>query len=478
MGNEKVYFTDEECRLFTERVMDMGQEWYQYMHGEHEEANSPTTILKRHLQLFDGDWIGLIDFDMEMQVWSTKYFYNAKTGSDSKTLIGEAENMEQAARWVNAIQTGTPIIIRDIEEIKDSVPEEYDMYKRLKVKSVLGVPYRNCSSGLMVVRNPKNFGDNYVALNIMSYIATNELIAYRRKQNIERHTVKYQADSAEKVLINLFGNFEIHSKDLYLSADDVTLPMQFMIAYLCCSKQKFLSQEKLYDIYGDENISWKNQVYRFRKLWKDAEGHESNDLQLIVTTDKGYAINSKLDIVVDANYAIEMVKLIEDQSDVKNKIEMLKVFLGYYRGDFLAQHIEAHSFISEKRLKYRAMFNSKMEDLLKYLYGLRKYESLEGYSADFLEICPESTGIYVWRAAALNALNKKESLNDTLDTAKAVLEHNEYKSLCSRLLKITKAEMLPGIVDQGRRDFKSELEQIVPRSWLASSGLSFILPRI
>jgi len=50
------------------------------------------------------------------------------------------------------------------------------MYKRLHVQSVLGVPYRNCGSGLMVVRNPKRFKNCYTGLNIIAYIVTNEIM--------------------------------------------------------------------------------------------------------------------------------------------------------------------------------------------------------------------------------------------------------------------------------------------------------------
>ena len=49
------------------------------------------------------------------------------------------------------------------------------MYKRLKVESVIAVPYMNCGTGLVVVRNPKRFKNNYLALNLMSYIITNEI---------------------------------------------------------------------------------------------------------------------------------------------------------------------------------------------------------------------------------------------------------------------------------------------------------------
>ena len=90
-------------------------------------------------------------------------------------LILQAESFEQVARWVKAIETGEPIIIEDIEDIRESAPEEYDLYKRLRTQSILAVPYRNCNSGFLVVRNPKRFKDFYEALNVMAYIVTNEV---------------------------------------------------------------------------------------------------------------------------------------------------------------------------------------------------------------------------------------------------------------------------------------------------------------
>ena len=112
-------------------------------------------------------------------------------------------------RFASAIRNCEPIIIEDIEDIREEAPEEYEMYKRLKVKSVLGVPYRNCSSGLMVVRNPKQFKDNFIVLNIMSYIVTNEIIAISRKRCIEQKAVNYKPMSEHEVNIRLFGEMEI-----------------------------------------------------------------------------------------------------------------------------------------------------------------------------------------------------------------------------------------------------------------------------
>ena len=39
-------YTDEECRMFTELVMEMGEEWYRYMHGDRTEPDAPETLMK------------------------------------------------------------------------------------------------------------------------------------------------------------------------------------------------------------------------------------------------------------------------------------------------------------------------------------------------------------------------------------------------------------------------------------------------
>ena len=138
------YIKSEEANedlLFREEVMRQFEYFYQYMHGDRKEPNEVETIFKRSIESFGADWIGLIDFDLEVGAWSTRCFYNKRTGSSTETLIEDAENAAQAKRWEQAIRGGKPIVIEDIESIREEAPEEYAMYKRLHVQSVLGVRF-------------------------------------------------------------------------------------------------------------------------------------------------------------------------------------------------------------------------------------------------------------------------------------------------------------------------------------------------
>ena len=76
MDNERA----NEDMLFRKEVMRQFEYFYQYMHGDRKEPDDAETILKRSINFFDADWIGLIDFDLEVGAWS-KFFYQRESAS-------------------------------------------------------------------------------------------------------------------------------------------------------------------------------------------------------------------------------------------------------------------------------------------------------------------------------------------------------------------------------------------------------------
>lgn len=429
-------YTDEECRMFTELVMEMGEEWYRYMHGDRTEPDAPETLMKRHIKFFDGDWMGLIDFDLSMGAWSTKYFYNKTTNSSSETLIKEAECAEQAKGWIVAIRNNAPIIIEDIETIKESAPKEYAMYKRLKVESVIAVPYRNNGSGLLVVRNPKRFKTNYVALNIMSYIITSELNAIRRRRHISRKTVDYEPKNYNEVQIRLFGEMKIIGKDLTLPKSEIAEPIRFLIAYLAMNPGKAICPEQLNELYGEKICSWKNLVYKFRTKWKTLRFMDGEENQLIITTDHGYMLNPDMKIFVDAIHVSEMMKAIEDSGDVAAQIEMLRKFMAMFYGEFMESETMDNQFVLEYKSLYNTTFVAKMDKLLELLYSQRQFSALIGYSIDILKIYPGSVNVYAWRIAAFRQQGQMDLVKSTYETASSIFDSDEVKMLEEKLESI------------------------------------------
>lgn len=428
--------SEDEKSLFVERVLAAGEEWYQYMHGQRSEPDDPVTIMKRDLELFDGDWMGLIDFDMSMGVWSAKYFYNKVTGSSSKTLIEEAECAEQAERWRTAVNNNLPIVIEDIEDIRLEAPAEYKMYKRLQVQSVLAVPYRNCGSGLLVVRNPKQFKDNYIVLNIMSYIITSELNALLKRQSISRKTVDYEPASYDEIQIRLFGDMEIVGKELYLNASDIPEPIRFMIAYLASNPGRAVSAEQINDLYGGKIASWKNLIYKFRNKWKSARVIYEDENQLIVTSERGYTLNQNLRIIVDIDQVTDLMKAIEDASDVRARIELFRKFMATYRGEFMQNENHDNRFYMEYRNLYNANFVARMDEFLELLYSQHEYSMLTKYSTDIIKIYPGSVNVYAWRIAAFKKQGQMDLAKITIASAKELFEDDELKMLKEKVASI------------------------------------------
>ena len=424
-----------EALLFKEVVLRQCEYFYQYMHGERKEPNEAVTIFKKGIELFDADWIGLIDFDLEVGAWSTRCFYNKETGSSTETLIEDAESVAQAKRWVEAIRGGKPIIIEDIETIKDSAPEEYEMYKRLHVQSVLGVPYRNCGSGLMVVRNPKRLKTCYQALNVIAYIVTNEIIAKQRRDNIYRKQREYEPNSYDTIRINLFGQITISSKNLFFNEKDLkSEKLRFLIAFLVCNPGKFFSAECLNSKYeGDKDVSWADLIYKFRIKWKNARNSADENKQLILTTEKGYGINPKLNIITDVSVAEEMMRAIDDSSDVLAKIELLRKYHALFQGQFMGNTFSRNAFIRENRLHYKLKYIEKMEVFMRLLCAQGDYSGAAGYCYDILKLYPDSVDIHFWRIVALYKQGCIDSVKGIDENLRDLLDERTYSILCRRL---------------------------------------------
>ena len=419
-------YTEEYCREFTEATMFQAEELFTYMHGDRTEPDDPVTVLKRHIEFFDADWIGLIDFDLEMGRWSTKIFYNAATGSSSETLIQDAESVDQVLGWLRAIKEQKPIVIENIEDIRDEAPEEYAMYKRLKVESVLGVPYMNCGTGLVVVRNPKRFKTNYQALNLMSYIITNEIISKQRREKMVRHTLKDEPKTEQEVYIKLLGEMEIVSKDLRLKGNEIADPIRLMIAFLATHPEQRFSLEQLKDVCRTDTECLKNYIYRFRKKWKGIRNLDNDAYQLIVTVDKDYMFNPELKIRIDVDYAIDMVKVIEDTADATTKIELLKQFYSTYRGDFMQGEITDSMVVTNARFHYKGIYIEQMNTMLKLMFDAKDYASVTKYAGNILVLNPRSVEIHCWRLMALFKLGKLELMKGAQDSAEEYLDEKEF----------------------------------------------------
>ena len=85
-------------------------------------------------------------------------------------LTNEFESSEFLDRWVKAVRRGTPMVVPDAEEVKDLYPDEYQLYERLGIKSVLAIPLEPRQIALIAVRNPQRYIHQTSMLKLLAYV--------------------------------------------------------------------------------------------------------------------------------------------------------------------------------------------------------------------------------------------------------------------------------------------------------------------
>lgn len=111
-------------------------------------------VLRVATNFYDADWCGILDVDGEVGVWTPVWWYNREHGEMARSSFNEFELLEGYGRWLDCLQNHEPVIIQDIEAIKDEYPVEYSLYKRLEAKSILAVPFWKGPKGFLTLKEP------------------------------------------------------------------------------------------------------------------------------------------------------------------------------------------------------------------------------------------------------------------------------------------------------------------------------------
>lgn len=142
-------------------------------------VDDPETIAKNMLvaaaAFYDGDWCGIFDVDLTMKVWTPVWWYNRITGGMTPTTFMELEEGDYLPRWITSIQQGKPMVIEDVEKIKDAYPREYEVYQRLHARSLIAVPFWKRPTGFLLVRNPKRYIHRTSLLQMMAFVAVSSV---------------------------------------------------------------------------------------------------------------------------------------------------------------------------------------------------------------------------------------------------------------------------------------------------------------
>lgn len=318
---------------FENSMNDLESQLY-YQHLSPKEVAQQ--VLKATCQFYDADWCGLIQVDLDLNLWTPFWWFNAGATDKTMLLTEEYESAEFLDRWVQTVRKGIPMVVPDAEATKEAYPAEYNLYQRLGIRSVIAVSLEPRPVALLAVRNPKRYIQQTSMLRILAYVL---LASYNEQKMLNRLQMAYiptSIQSSKDIYVSLFGELSIStSKGVLKEADFSSPSINRLISYLLISRKNAISpQEITQTLWPDDSDNpaknVKGLVYRLRQKFSII-----SDEPLVLSSASGYQLNPELHIMTDYQRFDELVSSAVRASSVINKVDILKNALDLYHGKVL-----------------------------------------------------------------------------------------------------------------------------------------------
>ena len=218
-------------------------------------------------------------------------------------LLEEFGSAANQYRWVSAMKHNQAMIVPVVQTISEKYPDEFSLYGRLHVNSLLAVPVKPRPVGFLVVRNPSRFVGRSSMLQMLVFVVLSAINEHRLFESTRLTASHDIIQSETDILINMFGNLEIHTSRGILRESELNSPLIYrMIAYFLLNRKTVvISYELAEAVYPGEAADMDNPgknikalLYRFRKSFALI-----CEEPLIATTPNGYQLNPKLHIMTD-----------------------------------------------------------------------------------------------------------------------------------------------------------------------------------
>lgn len=270
--SEELDTENVQCALDFENTMNELETQLYYRHLPPKEV--ALRVMEAACKFYDADWCGLIQVDLDLGLWKPLWWHNECQEDKTTILTNEFESSEFLDRWVKAVRRGTPMVVSDAEDVKDTYPDEYRLYERLGIKSVLAIPLEPRQIALIAVRNPQRYTHQTSMLKLLAYVL---LAAYNDKRMADSLSMAFSPEnikSSHDVFISLFGELKIHTSHGVLPESDLKSPkISRLLTFMLLSNKKALSSLEIVQEIWPEELEDKDEpgkkvkqlVYRLRQ---------------------------------------------------------------------------------------------------------------------------------------------------------------------------------------------------------------------
>ena len=388
--------------------------------------------MKAACDFYSADWAGIFIVDFSVNIWRPYWWYNPNPDRHMDKRVLECESTEYLERWGKAMKDNQPISIPDTSIIRNEYPSEYEIYLRMKAKSLLAIPFKPRPLGFFVLRNPKRYMDRSGTLRYLTYVG---MLALKEQMFLESKKYVCSPDdikSEKELVINVFDGLEIHSSKGVLREDDIKSPrMCRLLIYLLINKRISYSPRKLAeDIWSegdlDTEVISKNirgLIYRFRQVFSLISSYP-----LIESTSNGYRLNPELHIMTDLESFNAARKRVQAVHGTAQKVEQIKKALAIYKGEIFPSGRGEH-WLAATANSYSFRYIGLAHELLSKLADAEEWESVYYYATKAVSILPGNVKGYFWLIVGMYKSGAVESAIHEVEHARSALLPEEFAEL-------------------------------------------------
>lgn len=404
------------------------------LHNSDDPEEIILNMLAAATEFYDGDWAGILEADLVMKVWSPLWWYNRRTKAMTPNTFGDLQEGEYLVRWIDALMHGKPMIISDIDEIRNTNPLEYAFLKANRVHSLIAVPFWKRPTGFLIVRNPKRYVTRSSLLQMMAFVAVSSVNEKRLMERTQLALTPAVIQKDTDIVVNLFNELQIITTKGALTERDLNSPMiVHLVAYLLLhGKRNNQPQEIFQTLWPDEdneraNVKVKSIVYRFQQMFNLICDH-----RLIEYVGGSYRINPELNVMTDLDMFTDAWNQAAVGSDLVTKGHMLKKAMDIYKNGLLPAHSSEH-WLMPIAAHYSLRYIGIISQLLSTLDLAHDYVCIHEYAGIAVQAVPGSADAHYWLTYAMLKLGTTELARNELRAAKQLLNDEDYQGILRRL---------------------------------------------
>lgn len=417
------------------------------LHNSENQTEIVETALRSACIYYDADWAGILLVDLSISTWAPAIWYNRETDGMTTTAFNDVEFTDGLPRWTNALQSDEAIVLPSVEKIRSTDPQEYALYQRLKVKSVIGVPYWKSPTGFLVVRNPNKHKTDSDLLRMLAFVSLAMFQIQEIQSGVELMMKIDDTDNDNLVRIDLLGTPQITtsrgsvSQGAYKSQKGWRILIYLLLHYPSAIPAKEIAA----DIWPREDNevaadSIRGIIYRFKQ--------RINFLgidDLIISTPNGYRLNPDYHIITDKDRLETLSKYCDFRTELDLKAENLKHAIDLYHGDLFADAADEDWLIGNAS-HYHLLYLKIAVSLYETMDALQDYCGIHDYALKVLEIDRGNVDTQYWLILAMKKLGAVEQAKRAFQSAKDVMTEEDYEDLRKRLTLAFRAAHIDDIV--------------------------------